>query len=246
MTTNELKPVNFLVNFFDVIASPGQAFQRVSTVQVNSWWFPVLLSLATPLLHMWLTLDMQIARVREMLKLALSAMTPEQALAAQPAIERMLQPETMIRNTAIQVTGGLLISWAIALLILYFGISLSGSAIKINGLWSAIAWAWIPFALRPLAQLVWNLYTGTLITYPGLSYFVATGAPGADQRNPMYIAATYMDIFALWHLALIYILLRKVGQLGGGSSFFITLLYAAIQLGVHLIPTLIPMFMGQA
>jgi hypothetical protein len=239
MDSNDLKPVNFLINFLDVIASPGLLFQRVSTVQPKSWWFPVLFSIATPLIHVFLTLDLQIERIREMVNQRLSTMTPEQALVAQPAIERMLQPNTVLLNAAIQVVLGLVLSWMIAMLVIYFGIALSGTQIKVGGLWNAIAWSWIPLALRPLVQLGWNYYSGALIQYPGLSYFFTSGNPSADRNNPLFVASTFVDLFALWHLALIYVLLRKVGKLGSGGSFLVTLLYAGIQLVIHLLPSLV-------
>ncbi|HHB90067.1 MAG TPA: hypothetical protein ENK60_02025 [Anaerolineae bacterium] len=238
------KPAHFLINFRDIIAAPRQALKRVSSVQVHSWWFPVLLSLLTPILHVGLTLDLQVARAKKIAALQLSNMTPEQAEAARNAIERMTQPTTLLMTHAVQTVLGLAFAWALAMLILYFSIALFGTAIKTNSLWAAVAWAWIPFALRPIAQLIFNLYSGTLIRYPGLSYFFASGKIADDQKNPLFIAATHLDLFTLWHLVLIFLLLRTVGKLGRGSSFFVTGLYAFIQLGVRLLPTLIPKWLG--
>ena len=235
-TETTLKPVNFLVNFWDIITAPSLALKRVSSVQTRSWWFPVLLSLVAPLLHVALTMDLQIERMKKIAALQLSAMTPEQAEAARPVLERMAQPNALLLSTATQVALGLLAAWAIGMLILYFGIALLGTPIKATGLWTALAWTWIPFALRPLVQLAWNLYSNSLIKYPGLSYFFASGKIADDQRNPLFIAAAQIDLFGLWHLVLIYLLLRAVGKLGNGGSLFLTLLYAIIQIGYHLIP----------
>lgn len=237
-TETTLKPVNFLVNFWDILTAPSLALRRVSTVQTRSWWFPVLLSLAMPILHLALTMDLQIERMQKMMALQLSNMSPEQAEAARPMLERMAQPNALLLTTTAQVALGLVFAWVMGMLILYFGIALLGTPLKPNGLWAALAWTWIPFAIRPLVQLAWNLYSGSLIVYPGASIFFATGKLAEDQHNPLFVAATYVDIFALWHLVLIYLLLRVIGKLGSGSSFFLTLLYAFIQLGVRLIPVL--------
>ena len=241
MTTvkSSVQPVNPLVNLWDILTAPGLALERVSTVQTRSWWLPALLALLTPLLHIALSMDLQIERVKQGIAMSLAAMPPDQVEAARPVMERMLQPNALLLSTLTQVALGLVVSWAIAMLILYFGIALMGTPPKTSGLWAAIIWTWIPFAIRPLVQLAWNYFTNTLIQYPGLSYFVATGDIAADQRNPLYVAAAQIDLFALWHLVLIYILLRVVGKLGGGSSFFLTLLYGVILLGVHVLPTLI-------
>ncbi len=243
-SSSTLKPVNFLINLRDIIAAPGEALTRVSAVQVNSWWFPVLLSILMPILHVALTLDMQVERAKKIAALQLSKMTPEQADAARAAIERMTRPQTLLTTHAVQVVLGLAFAWALAVLILYFGIALLGTPIKVNGLWAAVAWTWIPFALRPLAQLIWNLYSGSLIQYPGLSYLFASGKIADDQQNPLFIAATHFDLFALWHLVLIYVLLRVAGKLGKGSSIAVTLIYALIQLGARILPAMIPKLLG--
>ncbi len=246
MTTSvsTAKPVNFLVNFWDILTAPSLALARVSTVQTRSWWFPALLSVVAPLLHVALTMNLQIARVQKGIALRLSNMTPEQADAARPMLERMLQPNALLLTTITQVVFGLLITWAIGMLILYLGISLLSSSPRPGGLWAALTWTWTPFAIRPLVQLAWNLYADSLIKYPGLSSFFATGKIAEDQRNPVFIAATQMDIFAIWHLILIYLLLRVVGRLGNGGSLLLTIVYAAIQIGAHLLPVAITQLAG--
>jgi len=241
---SSLKPVNPLVNLWDILSAPSQALERVSTVQARSWWLPALLSVITPLLHIYLSMDLQIERVKKGIAMTLSAMPADQAESARPVMERMLQPNALLVSTLTQVVLGLVISWAIAMLILYFGIALLGTPPKSSGLWAAIIWTWIPFAIRPLVQLAWNYYSNSLIQYPGLSYFVATGNIAQDQRNPLYVAATQIDLFALWHVILIYLLLRVVGKLGAGGSFFLTLIYSAILLGVHIVPTMVGNLMG--
>lgn len=237
--TVTLKPANFLINLWDILTAPNEAFRRISTVQPKSWWFPALLSLITPILHVYFTMDLQIERMKKVSALQLSNMTPEQADAARPVIERMAQPNAILLSALAQTILGLLVVWGIAMLILYFGIALTGSSPKTNGLWAAIAWSWIPFAIRPLWQWAWNLSSGALIKYPGASYWFATGKIAEDQHNPLFLTATHIDFFALWHLILIYLLIRIVGKLGKGSSFLLTLIYAFIQLGIGLFPLLL-------
>ncbi len=246
MTTTEttLKPVNFLVNFWDILSAPGLALKRVSSVQTRSWWFPALLALLTPILHVALTMDLQVERMKKIAALRLSTMTPERADAARSMLERMAQPNAILASTATQVVLGLLTAWILSMLILYFGIALLGAPVKPNGLWAALIWTWIPFAIRPLVQLAWNLYSHSLIKYPGLSALVASGKIAEDQSNPLFVAAAQVDLFALWHLALIYLLLRVVGKLGMGSSLFLTLFYALIHIGVHLLPVAIARLSG--
>ena len=239
-----VKPVNPIVNLWDILTAPSLALERVSTIQSRSWWLPALLALITPVLHIALTMDWQIERIKTNIALNLSSMPAEQADAARPVMERMLQPNALLVSTLTQVALGLLVSWAIAMLILYFGIALLGTPPKSTGLWSAIIWAWTPFAIRPLVQLAWNYYAHSLIQYPGLTYLVASGNPIEDQRNPLYIAAAQIDLFSLWHVILIYLLLRVVGKLGRAGSLFITAIYIIILLGIHIFPPIVTSLMG--
>ena len=159
-------------------------------------------------------------------------------------MERMTHPQAIFLNGSVGIILGLLLAWTLSILILYFGIALMGTSVKAGGLWSAIIWTWTPLALRPLVQAGWSLYAGALITYPGLSRFVATGNAFDDQRNPLFVAASQIDLFSLWHLILIYILLRVVGKLGRSGSIALAILYALIQVGLRVLPTAITKMTG--
>ncbi len=242
--SSSIKPVNPAANLWDIVTAPSLALERVSTIQTRSWWLPALLALIAPILHIALTLDLQIERIESNIALRLSVMPAEQANAARPMMERMLQPNVLLFSTFTQVAVGLLLSWALAMLILYFGIALLGKPPKSAGLWSAIIWAWIPFAIRPLVQLAWNAYTHSLVYNPGATYFVATGNVVEDQQNPLYVAATQIDMFSVWHIILIYVLLRVVGKLGRGGSLFMTALYMILMLGIHVLPSILTKLAG--
>lgn len=244
MTTPTDAP-HAVINLRDIIAAPSVALRRVSAVQTRrDWWFPALLALLTSLLHLGLTLDLQIANAREAAAQQLSLMPPEQAEAARAMMDAMLQPKTMFLTSAASLLFALLMAWLFAMLILYFGIALLGQPVKVNALWAAVAWTWIPLALRPLVQLAWTLATGSLLQYQGLSYFVATGDPLADGKNPLVLALAQVDLFNLWHLALIYILLRTVGKRGRGGSLAILAVYILVLGGAHVIPALITRLIG--
>lgn len=238
------QPASMLVNLRDIIAAPARTLTRVSTVQTRTWWLPALLAALTPILHTALTLDMQTELARKMTQLQLAEIPPEQAEAAQAMMERMTQPAFLLGMGALQSVIGLIFAWILAMILLYFGIALLASPPRVNGLWAAVAWTWIPLALRPLAQLGWELATGQPIIYHGLSYFVATGDMLADAKNPLFALASFLDPFALWHLALIYVLARSVGKLGRGGGLFLTLFYALVQAGVRVLPVLLSAWIG--
>ena len=246
MSTDQetLQPVSVLTNLWDILTAPSLALRRVSTVQPRSWWFPALLAYITPLLYVGLTMDLQVAQAEKAVARQLSTMPPEQVETARALMERMTQPSTIFFTHAGSTLVALLLAWAVAMLILYFGISLLGTSVQTNGLWAAVVWTWVPLALRPLVQLVWSLISGHLLLYQGLSYFVASGDMLQDTKNPLFLAAAQIDPFNLWHLVLIYLLLRVVGRLGRGSSLGVTIFYALILGGVHLIPAFTSRLIG--
>ena len=241
---NTPQPVSILINLWDILTSPSQALRRVSTVQTRTWWFPALLALLAPIIHLVATLDLQVAQAKKAIAIQLSAMPPDQVEAARPLMERMAQPTTILLTASVSTVVALALAWTFAMLILYFGIALLGTPVRAQNLWTAVLWTWVPLALRPLVQMAWNLYSGTLIQYPGLSFLVSSGDPLKDAKDPLYLLAAQIDLFNLWHLILIFLLLRVVGRLGRGSSLFITLFYALILGGVHILPALTTRLIG--
>lgn len=132
---------------------------------------------------------------------------------------------------------GLLIGWLLGAGILFMGLSISGDEIKLAPLVAAISWTWLPFAVRDLVSAGWTLATGAVRVNPGLSYFVATGDSLADARNPLWLLASQVDLFWLWHLALIYALVKAARPRGGALG--LTIVYALIYLGLRVGPALL-------
>lgn len=132
---------------------------------------------------------------------------------------------------------GLLIGWLLAAGILFMGLSVSGAEVRFAALVAAISWTWLPFAVRDLVNAGWTLATGAVRVNPGLSYFVATGDSLADARNPLWLLASQVDLFWLWHLALIYALVKAARPAGGALALTIvyTLLYLALRVGPALL-----------
>ena len=238
-TPPELQPVNSFVNLIDVIATPATAFRRISTVQRRSWWLPALLCLLTALLYLAVALNTTVAEAAKQIQIQLSAMPTDQVEAARPMMERFTTPVFIFATGAVTITLGLLLGWAIATGLLYFGASLTGHSVPASAAWALAVWTWLPFALRGLFQAGWSAVSGgELIRYPGLSYLLATGDATADQRTPLYAAASQIDLFALWHLVLVYVVVRVVARMGTMSALVFTLVYALINLGLRLLPTL--------
>ncbi len=225
---------NVFVEFFDIIAAPGQALRRISYYP-RSWWFPALLSILTALLLLWTSLDYLLAEAQRVAQLQLSAqnLPPEQLEAAQQMMDRLMQPNFMLIQGGIGILLGLVLAWGISTLIIYLSASIGGANPKASSMWALVLWTWIPFVIRNVVYGVFGLFSDAFSRSPGLSYFVSTGDLINDQTNPLYVAAAQVDIFSLWHLVLIYILLRVPISMGRGSAIAITLLYAVINVGLR-------------
>lgn len=132
---------------------------------------------------------------------------------------------------------GLLIGWLLGAGILFMGLSISGDEVRLAPLAAAISWTWLPFAVRDLVSAGWTLATGAVRVNPGLSYFVARGDSLADARNPLWLLASQVDLFWLWHLALIYALVKAARPRGGALALTIvyTLVYLAVRVGPALL-----------
>ncbi len=132
---------------------------------------------------------------------------------------------------------GLLIGWLLGAGILFMGLSISGEDVRFAPLVAAMSWTWLPFAVRDLVSAGWTLVTGAVRVNPGLSYFVATGDSLADARNGLWLLASQVDLFWLWHLALIYALVKAARPKGGALA--LTIVYGVIYLGLRVGPALL-------
>lgn len=237
--TDSIQPASLATTFFDMIADPGRAFRRLTTFQQRSWWLPALLAVLAPILYLWLNLNRTVEQATRQLEMQLSTLPPDQIEAARAMATRFTQPNAVLITGVISSVLALAVGLLISTFILYFGAALFGAIPKLQQLWPAVAWTWLPFALRGFLQSVWSGINQSLIHYPGLSYWVATGDLAADSQQPAFVALAQLDLFALWHAVLVYVLLRVVARLGAGGALVLTLLYAAINIGIRVLPAFV-------
>mgnify|MGYP001767716882 CR=1 FL=1 len=132
---------------------------------------------------------------------------------------------------------GLFIGWAIGAAILYFGLVIASQEIKFSQVFAAFRWKWLPFAVRDLVDAGIVVMSGTVMLNPGLSYFVATGDQLADARNPLWLLTSLIDLFFLWHIVLVYALIRAAKS--RGSAVGLTVVYALLYLALRFLPSLL-------
>ncbi len=214
-------------------------------MQRRSWWLPALLCVVAALLYLGVSLNATTALAAKQIQIQLGTMTPEQADAAKPMMERFTAPAFLFGSGAVTIVLSLLLGWVIATGLLYFGASLTGHAVPAPAAWALVVWTWLPFALRGFFQAAWSAVNGgQIIHYPGLSYLLATGDLTSDRRNMLYVSATQVDLFTLWHLILVYVAVRVAARMGTVSALVFTAIYALVSLGLRLLPALAGGVMG--
>jgi len=205
------------------------------------WLLPLLICLAASALLLAVSLEdlsQQAVQQQAAAMQALDAQMQAMSAAEQEQMRQQMAALTgpLFLGLTTFVTGalGLLFGWLLGAGILSLGLAVGGAAVSYASLLTALSWTWLPFALRDLLSAGWAVVTGAVRVNPGLSYFVATGDRVADAADPLWLLAGQVDLFWLWHLVLIYALLKAARP--RGSAWGLTLVYAVIYLVIRVAP----------
>lgn len=227
-----------------IVDRPRQTFTTLLATPRWRWVLPLVLCILALALVSAATADFASEQARQQQAQIMSQMQAQ--LENMPEAERQQTQRMIDRTTSPVFVGGisfitrslgLPISWLIGAAILYFGLAIGGTELKLSALFSAFSWTWLSFALRDSLQAVWTLATGQPLLNPGLSYFVATGDLLADSRNPVYALTSLLDLFFVWHIVLVYFLIKAAKQRGG--AFGLTVAYTLLYLLLRFLPVLL-------
>ena len=228
--------VSLLVTLVD---RPATALAEIAAYPRWRWLLPVILLIGAMIASIVLTGPLTVEQAQQAVQQQLATLSAEQAEMARAQIARLQQPQVLLATAIGTGLIGLLLSWLMASAILYFGVLIAGGDVSFTGLFATLPWTWLPFALRDVVQTGYILYKNELIANPGLSYFVSTGKPVEDAGNLLYNALARVDLFTLWHLALVFVVLWVLPRFSKGKAFVLVLVYAALSLGLRLVPALL-------
>lgn len=225
-----------------IVDRPVQTLAQVIAQPRWRWVLPAVLTLAGLAIFLVVAREQLVQQALDQRTLAmqnlgpqLGEMSPTQQEQVRQQIERFSGPVFVLGSRLAGEAVSLALGWLTGSLILFFGELLGGKEIGYNQMFAGFSWTWLPFALRYLVETGWVLLTGQLVANPGLSYFLATGDPMADAANPLWRLTSYVDIFSIWHLVLVYCLTRAIDRKG---SWLITVAYALLSLALRIIPAL--------
>jgi len=233
------RPSHPFILLVSLIDRPATALAEIAVYPRWRWVLPLILLLGAMIASTLLTGPLRIKQARQVMQQQLAALPPEQAERVSAQMERFQQPSVLLATSLSTGVIGLLLSWGVASAILYFSVLIAGGELEFHGLFATVPWTWLPFALRDLVQTGYILFRRQLITNPGLSYLVSTGKPLEDAHSLLYNVLARLDLFTLWHLALIFVVLWVVPRFSKGKALLLTAVYAALSLGLRLLPVLL-------
>ncbi|HEY65459.1 MAG TPA: hypothetical protein G4O02_12910 [Caldilineae bacterium] len=235
-TTDRVRSLPLLVGIVD---RPAETLSQVARSPRWRWLWPTALLVASIVIYFAVAAPYLQQEARRAAALQLEALPADQMAAAQASMERFMSLPFILVSSILSALAGTVISWVIAAGILYFSSLLAGEDLDFGRTFAIIPWTWLPFALRGFVQAAWVAWRGELIAAPGLSGLVATGDRLQDARSLSFALLSQIDLFALWHLILIYAGLRGLARMRAGKAAWLTAAYAVINLAVRLIPVLI-------
>ncbi len=228
-----------------IVDRPQQTLAIVVDQPQRRWVLPLLLCAAALLLYTVVAAPQLSVRAQQMqatvmrsLSDQLSSMSQAERASMEEQLNRFTGPAAVVGATIIGGLLSLLLAWLVGSLILYVGLQLSGRAAEFAAIFAGLAWTWLPFALRDLVAAGWVALTRQLAVNPGLSYFLSSGDAVADARNALWRLASLIDVFALWHVVLVYFLLKAFSP--RRSVLGLWLFYVLVSVALRVLPALLP------
>ncbi len=224
-----------------LIDKPGDTFRALATRSGPwRWLLPVLISFLALAVVAFVQTPYTIELARQQAEQQLAAMPPEQAEAARQSMAWSLSFPFMLGTTLVTGLLGLILALLLQAAFFYFGaMLLGGDDVNFGAVFTMNAWARLPLVLGSLVLAGFIAVSGRFIQYPGLAFLVTSGDPMQDATNPMIALLSGVDLFWAWSLVLLVIGLAVVARLSRVKAAILVVIYAALALGITLLPSLI-------
>jgi hypothetical protein len=237
---------------WSLIAKPIKSLD-IDRVRQRSWWGVLVLTVVTivltTLVRSWA--DCQYVYQAEL----------DHYVAHPDDYVRPPQPPAMpIITKVMRIAGqtvdalGAWIAWTagICLLCLLIG----SHPVRLGTALQIVAWSWLPFVVRGLAQCVYMWLTQDPIFNPGLSGLVFDDTPPPPGGGYFYVMPTqaqqiwsallsHVDIYLFWHLSLVIGGLRRTAGFSGKKAALATAILVLVLALIELLPTLLPSTLGR-
>jgi hypothetical protein len=218
----------------------------VGRVRQSSWWVVLALTIAmivtVTLVRSWA--DCQYFYQAEL----------EHYLAHPDAYARPPQPAVMPRITVLMRIAGRLLNTLAAWIGWTGGLYLVGllnrREVRFSAILQIVAWSWLPFVVRGLAQSVYMGLTQDPIFNAGLSGLVFDDTPPPPGGGYPYVMPTtgqrlwsallaHVDVYLFWHLASVVGGLQRVAGLRRGKAWRNASIVVLFLAGMVLLPNIL-------
>jgi hypothetical protein len=221
-----------------VLLRPRQTLARICAQSGSLWFTPLLVLTITALLYVVVA-----GPIKKELAMSGQVELPEnfQFLSPEDQAQFLQAMEATRGNVFIYgfpaLTGvaSVWVGWLVVGGMVHLVLTMLGGRGATGSAMNLVAWASLPFAVRDVVRIIALLSTDRLVSNPGLSGFV-TGNEGFS----LYMAGllALVDIYVIWHIALLVIGVRvqnslSTGRAIGGMVFVIVLVLAVQALLVY-------------
>ncbi len=217
-----------------IVDKPQQTFTDLAVNPRLKWVLPLVLAIAAALFTVWISAPhtAEMAQQASLQQLTQNGMSPTEA-------QKMLDQTARFRTPLFlgivgSVTGILFLAiiWVAMAGLFYFVSLVAGAELNFGSVFTVVAWSSLPLTLRGFVQGALIAATGRFPIYTGLSALQATGDTLKDAGNPLLVLLSFVDIFWLWHIALLVIGVAVAAKFSRLKAFLIVLIYALLSIGL--------------
>jgi len=120
---------------------------------------------------------------------------------------------------------------------MYLSLTLAGSRAGSMRSYNLVAWSMLPFAIRSLIQILAMLFSKTVVSSPGLSGFIDSGATGISAYFRGVLG--FIDIYFVFYIILLLLGSVPLSGLSRSKAWIATAVSVLIVLLLMGIPSLL-------
>ncbi len=252
MTQAELSPPmpniqkrNHIDWVLPVLFRPISTFEKILNDTLANWATPIVIIMVATLLQVILVGKLSedaTASGQINLPPSFQYYTPEQQAQLEKAMSVSNGPVFTYVFPLILSIGKIWVGWLLVGAGLHLLRTLMGGRGTSRSIMNMAAWAGLPFAIREIVRASYIFLSQDLIRYPGLSGF----APMEVGTFNLFIAELLkqVDIYWLWHVALLILGVRLYKDLGPAKAVVSVLLIQVIAISLQTLPGLLAAQMG--
>ncbi len=224
-----------------MIVRPRRTLTLLTERGGRSWWLPALLASLFLVLPMAVGAPVRARLARE--AFLESRQQIEEQMGQQMSQEQLDQTVAITASPLITLVfpavggvAGMAVTWLAYAGALYLGGLALGGRRAFGGMFGMVVWTWLPYAVRGLLRTVYTLSSGEIVVNEGLAGFVEGTGVGQILLKALL---GRVDLFLIWHLALLIAGVGVVARLPRRKAVLLTLGVWLLMTLLGLLPALI-------